>query len=294
MVKDKIIFVIGNGFDIDLGLNTSFKSFIDSNDFISIADIPIIVKIRENKDDALWCDIEGIIRKSLICNDSNNEDINYAWQAITRHWEHYIQDATRKEIITINEKSCAYMILKQMSPLITWYSFNYTSPFYLTNLGNIEPIYVHNKFLPIECTNGIHILIKEAIIGVDSNLPDNILNNNKISHIIKRNNPFYKETYITNKLVEAEYVIVFGHSLGITDSGYFKPLFKDILNSRVKSKYIYIITYDNNSLNDIKLHLKEYDIDYNELCKKSYLKTVFTSEGANNTEFKEVLELLKS
>lgn len=294
MVKDKIIFVIGNGFDIDLGLNTSFKSFIDSNDFISIADIPIIVKIRENKDDALWCDIEGIIRKSLICNDSNNEDINYAWQAITRHWEHYIQDATRKEIITINEKSCAYMILKQMSPLITWYSFNYTSPFYLTNLGNIEPIYVHNKFLPIECTNSIHILIKEAIIGVDSNLPDNILNNNKISHIIKRNNPFYKETYITNKLIEAEYVIVFGHSLGITDSDYFKPLFKDVLNSRVKSKYIYIITYDNNSLNDIKLHLKEYDIDYNELCKKSFLKTVFTSEGANNTEFKEVLELLKS
>lgn len=294
MVKDKIVFVTGNGFDIDLGLNTSFKSFIDSNDFVSLADIPLIVKIRENKDDALWCDIEGVIRKSLICNDSNNEDINYAWQAITRHWEHYIQDATRKERITINEKSCAYMILKQMSSLITWYSFNYTSPFYLTNLGNREPIYVHNKFLPVECTNGVHILIKEAIIGVDSNLPDSILSNNEVSHIIKKNNRFYKETYITNKLVESECIILFGHSLGITDSDYFKPFFRSIVDSTMKSKYIYIITYDNNSLEDIKLHLKEYDIDYNELYRKSYLKTVFTSERANNTDFKEVLELLKT
>ena len=215
MIKDEIILVIGNGFDLDLGLKTSFKNFINSYDFVSIADIPLVVRIRENKDDALWCDIEGVIRKSLLCND-DKEDINNAWLAITRHWEHFIQDTTKKERISIKENSCAYMILKQMSPLTTWYSFNYTSPYYLTNLGNIEPIYVHNKFLPIECTDGNHLLIKEAIIGIDSNLPDNILNNNKISHIIKRNNPFYKETYITNKLVEAEYIIIFGHSLGIT------------------------------------------------------------------------------
>ena len=113
--------------------------------------------------------------------------------------------------------------------------------------------------------NHVHILIKEAIIGVDSNLPDSILSNNEVSHIIKKNNRFYKETYITNKLVESECIILFGHSLGITDSDYFKPFFRSIVDSTMKSKYIYIITYDNNSVEDIKLHLKEYDIDYNEI-----------------------------
>ena len=54
--------VLGNGFDIDLGLNTTFKAFRESFEFRSIADIPLIKKIRDNQ----WNDIEGKLREELI------------------------------------------------------------------------------------------------------------------------------------------------------------------------------------------------------------------------------------
>lgn len=42
----KNLFILGNGFDIDLGLNTTFKAFRESFEFQSIADIPLIKKSR--------------------------------------------------------------------------------------------------------------------------------------------------------------------------------------------------------------------------------------------------------
>ena len=54
--------VLGNGFDIDLGLNTTFKAFRESFEFRSIADIPLIKKIRDNQ----WNDIEGKLREELM------------------------------------------------------------------------------------------------------------------------------------------------------------------------------------------------------------------------------------
>lgn len=38
------VIVLGNGFDIDLGLKNTFKAFIESFEFRSIADIPLIKK----------------------------------------------------------------------------------------------------------------------------------------------------------------------------------------------------------------------------------------------------------
>ena len=39
--------ILGNGFDIDLGLKTSFKRFVESFEFLSIPDTPLIKKIKE-------------------------------------------------------------------------------------------------------------------------------------------------------------------------------------------------------------------------------------------------------
>lgn len=36
----KFILILGNGFDLDLGLKSSFSSFINSYEFKTIADIP--------------------------------------------------------------------------------------------------------------------------------------------------------------------------------------------------------------------------------------------------------------
>ena len=43
------VIVLGNGLNIDLGLKTTFKAFRESFEFRSIADIPLIKKIRDNQ-----------------------------------------------------------------------------------------------------------------------------------------------------------------------------------------------------------------------------------------------------
>lgn len=40
------VIVLGNGFDIDLGLKNTFKAFRESFEFRSIADIPLIKNKR--------------------------------------------------------------------------------------------------------------------------------------------------------------------------------------------------------------------------------------------------------
>ena len=57
--------VLGNGFDIDLGLKTSFKRFVESFEFLSIPDIPLIKKIKERSVEN-WYDLEGLLRNELI------------------------------------------------------------------------------------------------------------------------------------------------------------------------------------------------------------------------------------
>lgn len=49
------LMVLENGFDIDLGLNTTFKAFRESFEFRSIADIQLIKKIRDNQWNSCRC-----------------------------------------------------------------------------------------------------------------------------------------------------------------------------------------------------------------------------------------------
>ena len=61
----KNLIILGNGFDIDLGLNTSFKAFVESIDFLSIPDLPLIKKIKEKEMDN-WYDLERQLRNELV------------------------------------------------------------------------------------------------------------------------------------------------------------------------------------------------------------------------------------
>ena len=56
------LIVLGNEFDLDLGLNTSFKSFCESTYFRCLPNISFIKDLRTNN----WSDVEGCIRKHLV------------------------------------------------------------------------------------------------------------------------------------------------------------------------------------------------------------------------------------
>ena len=97
---DSTIVILGNGFDIDLGLKTKFADFIGSSHFSKYAFTPLMNQILCLHDkDARWCDIEQVLRDKFISYQNNPskevyDDINYSWQLINKAWGIYLPEIT--------------------------------------------------------------------------------------------------------------------------------------------------------------------------------------------------------
>lgn len=296
------LIILGNGFDIDLGLRTTFKAFRESFEFRSIADIPLIKEIRDNQ----WNDIEGKLREELIeysknPNDEWAESINHAWLMITRHWGIYLPQLTDLDKIEVNKNSCAYNLLiadqKQDS---TWYTFNYTNPWYLCQLPEgTKPVFIHNETVPLDWAkhHGLCYYIPMSLIfGVDSKMPSCITKNEQLSHIIKVNNPNFNtknKENLQKDLKTAQNVVFFGQSFGITDSDYFKPYLNSVINGETDNKNMFIVTYNNSSLNGIINNMSEYGINFVDIkTSKVNINIVFTERGITSYEFQMMIKEL--
>ena len=274
----KNLFILGNGFDIDLGLNTTFKAFRESFEFQSIADIPLIKKIKDYQ----WNDIEGKLREELIAYSKNPSEeyaksINDAWLMLTKHWGIYLPELTDLDKININKESCAYQLLMADEGHDShWYTFNYTNPWYLCNLQDkTNLVFMHNQNTPLDWAihhRLCHFTPTNLIFGVDSSVPSCIKNNEILSHIIKINNPHFnmeRKHNLHQALNEVNNVIIFGQSFGITDSDYFKPYFEAIIDKNIQRQNLYFVTYNKASQNNIIQNMKQYGINFDHILKSN-------------------------
>ena len=130
-------------------------------------------------------------------------------------------------------------------------------------------------------------------------VPPCISSSTHLSHIIKTKNPYFpkgmKEN-VVERLFTADNVVIFGQSLGITDSDYFKPYLTSVINGETDNKNIFIVTYNNSSLNGIKNNMSEYDINFDDITKsKVNINIVFTERGITSYEFQMMItELYKN
>ena len=296
------LIILGNGFDIDLGLKTTFKAFRESFEFRSIADIPLIKKIRDNQ----WNDIEGKLREELIeysknPNDEWAESINHAWLMITRHWGIYLPQLTDLDKIEVTKNSCAYnLLIADQEQDSTWYTFNYTNPWYLCQLPEgTKPVFIHNETVPLDWAkhHGLCYFIPMSLIfGVDSKMPSCITKNKQLSHIIKVNNPYFNtknKENLQKDLKAAQNVVFFGQSFGITDSDYFKPYLISVINGETNNKNIFIVTYNISSLKGIISNMSEYGVNFDDLKKsKVNINTIYTERGITSYEFQMMIKEL--
>ena len=298
------LIVLGNGFDIDLGLKTTFKAFRESFEFCSIADIPLIKKIRDNQ----WNDIEGTLREELIeysknPNDEWADSINHAWLMITKRWGVYLPQLTDLDKIEINKNSCAYnLLIADQEHGSTWYTFNYTNPWYLCQLSKeSQPVFIHNETVPLDWAkqHGLcHYIPMNLIFGVDSMMPSCIAENKKLSHIIKANNPYFDTRNKENLFIDlqsTQKAVFFGQSFGITDSDYFRPYLNSVINGETNNRNIFIVTSDQCSLKGIIDNMSKYDINFENLKKsKVNINIVFTKGGVASDGFQPMItELYK-
>ena len=277
----KTLVILGNGFDLDLGWKTSYSDFYKEKQH-KFESFKGMSYVHEMITEGHWYNLEGYLRDCMGEVPSEKiEELNYFWIFCRNTIGDYL---SQHNIYTTITDSCAYRLLSEISSS-NIVSFNYTNPFDIIGLNKHDILYVHG------CLKD-RLTGAEIKLGVDSDIrSQNELASvqDKLKCIIKihENHNIDKFHTLTKN---ADNIIIYGHSLGITDSDYFKPILKSIIENRVVNKTIYIVTYNEASLQCIKDNILEYGISYSDLLLSNVnLQTIFTSKGKNDLDFCNML-----
>lgn len=282
MKKKNILLIIGNGFDLELSLRTSYKNFIESDiyDYYSKRiseslgiqktfdirydiDINIFKYFKNILSIQNWIDLEMEIGKLA---SRNMEILNRK----TGHYEKYLaissdfmmssfnalRDCLNDYILNLgvpNNRPNNYA-LQLMSILgtnkyenVQIVTFNYTDLKETTRFDIQVPVYhIHGKVSKGSNAN--------LILGIQ----DSVEVDKSFSYVIKSHSPYYHSSHIIDLLENADEVIFFGHSLGETDYPYFSDFFQMQCRkiSPENRKKIRIFTYNEKSRLDILFQLR--------------------------------------
>lgn len=273
----KTLIVLGNGFDLDLGWKTSYSDFYKAKQrkFESLNGMSYVHKMIT---EGYWYNLEGYLRDCMReVHSEKVEELNYFWILCRNTIGDYL---SQNNIYTTRIDSCAYRLLSEISSSDI-VSFNYTNPFDIIGLNNRDILYVHG------CLKD-RLTGAEIKLGVDSAIQSQnklTTSEDKLKCIIKTEENHSIDNFLTLSKI-ADNIIIYGHSLGITDSDYFKPILRGIIENRVVNKTIYIVTYNEASLQCIKDNMLEYGISYSDLLLSNVnIQTIFTRRGKDDIDF---------
>lgn len=285
----KHIYVIGNGFDIDLGWHTSYKEFYDTKltgwkvHFRPNDDcLPkyLLAHAGEN-----WYDLEHTLYDYCLSKSKGNLDKDSMgrdyqdYLTIKRQLVNFVKERSDKPV---NEESKAYSILNayideisrmgnapDMKPELI--SFNYTPLWKVAKQINSKVNFtynaIHGTIEKDNCIFGFHddMNIKGDYRDMQKSLDDN-----------------YDPGRIMPLLMDARSITFFGLSMGYIDAVYFKPVLEKISQpgdfKTRKSMDIEFITLNNKSKRDIKKNLQDIGIDFQALSTNNRVKFTLTSE----------------
>jgi hypothetical protein len=256
------IIIIGNGFDLNLGLKTSYKDFIESNYFNLLLekDNSLARHLSDKTQFNNWIDVENEITEYSTRVKDNNLIVKNNFIALKISLTSYLKGAQNKEI---NQNSIAFeMIKNEIGTTDKIFNFNYTNSIFqiakILNITNIESkhSYVHGSVDNLD-----------IILGVEDKAK---INTNHI-FLKKSYNINFGESCISKYLNDENDLILFGHSLGISDSSYFEDYINSLTSEyhRPKLKFYYF-----------------GETGYDELMKTIDIYTrSYTTEFIHNNEF---------
>lgn len=252
MSNSKKVFIIGNGFDLDLGWNTRYSDFAKSQywphkDFIYPSDLQR--SLQEKAEFEKWFDLEQAL-SDYASIPSNNllfpagregenpylQEDKHFFETMSASLMQYLQNEQTTN--PIKKDSIAIKVLKAIinnGYFTSIYSFNYTDLNIIATKAGIPPIqyeHVHGN-----------LKNRSIILGVE----DNVELKNGYSFLYKTFNRHYESHPIQYDLLDADEVVFFGHSLGINDYHYFQRFFQQQCDEHLErkdGKDITIITYN--------------------------------------------------
>lgn len=303
------VFVIGNGFDLDLGIKTKYSDFANSS-YWPITDSNLnsnglnnyLYKYKNNLADIEkinWFDLEKTLLDYAISINSDTLDFGFVEQDrkcfldLESKFSDYLkyEQANFKNEILSRTSVEVLKLIRKNGFFSKVYSFNYT------DFSSLSQRYA--KYTPQNLLNIHGSLANDSIIlGIN----DKIKIPQCYRFLIKSRSEFYQSNNLVEDLLTADECVFFGLSFGIIDSIYFERFFKDVVDnskgsSSTKKKNITIFTYDEDSRISIMDNLTDMDISISELyaCSNfSIIKTKNISAQYENDKFNAFKDRLEA
>jgi len=279
--------ILGNGFDMDLGWKTSYRDIfthpILTNPLFRYSGSSYVKNLVDGEN---WSDFEEYLRECVEKLDNTRiKELNFFWILCRNNILNYFNYSSNQEYIyQTNKSSCAYHFITHVVNNHV-FSFNYTNPFKKLGLIDLTIDFIHGKLEG--AFNG-----SEIKVGIDNGVVNPLVRDEMIAPLVKSagGDVVYR---MLLAIKEADAIIIYGHSLGITDSDYFKPIFEFMIDGTIGNKDVYIVTRDAGCIPMIAEHMADYGINYDKLLlSNNSFHHVFTCEGADSKEFKEMMKLL--
>lgn len=294
--------VIGNGFDLNLGLRTTYKDFVNSRIFKRVYVKRLQEKCKgDNPQPSLidylygkkflekWYDIESALleyvsRKPDGSFVNNVEEDKKDYERVCESLVEYLASLFKvKDQIGLANKmgksAAGQLLLKMNSYNSILYSFNYTpidliiGAIYVPKDLNAKR--VHGEIKKETIFEG-NLHNNSIILGIETNDINSIAPG--YSFLLKSNNPSYKSTNIASDLLDSKKVIFFGHSLNQMDFGYFEGYFRTLASNTDRNRMLTIITKDESSRITILDNIRKMGISVRDIFAHTNIQFVLTDK----------------
>ena len=279
-----VTLIIGNGFDLDLGLKSSYKNFAASKEWKDLMHRyeSFLMNETEQKKSLLWqinsastasqwFDIEEEIHKFVKDHpDLTEEDIRHIkseFEGIKKALYKYIKGCTSE--FQVEGKEVSNWLLFTLKDYdchcnVEIFSFNYTDP---------DDLF---KSSIVIGANHIHGSIEDDDIVLGCDIQEGEKVNRDLSFLYKYN-MLKKANHLVRSMIRADEVIIFGHSINEMDFCYFREYLKVASSSSQQMRYLTIFTYDEQSERTIKDNMRNHGISvsdlYNNLEEFTFIHT---------------------
>lgn len=309
------IFIIGNGFDLDLGLPTRFSNFANSTFWPTakkkdkpqelpnrtargsfMAMLPLHQNtllehyLEDKRDKESWFDLEGYLLDYASPNISKqivdpNQELESEIQENIAYYNK-VQESLYNYILEVqsnNPIDTNSIAGKVLHAVVENGFFNHICSFNYTDLNLIANQLGISKEINYYHIHG-SVADNSIIIGVDET---KLRKGYECFH--KSSSKHYASHNLYTELDKANEIVFFGLSFGKIDYSYFDHLFKIIASeeriSEARKKYITIFTKDDNSRQGIISNLREMDINMQRLYAQSHFQIICTEDGLDSCEF---------
>lgn len=281
----KVVVVIGNGFDLDLGLRTKYSQFVDSEFFVPLIspenpvyDIcydldsrlhlmvlennKLALYIKELQEHNLWVDLEKAIKDYCLYHKSerNSQQIKKEIYGVRYFLYKYIQNTDTELKHNQNlQKSIAYTVisaLKSNNADFNIWNFNYTNTCetIMRMVGfdgqdiNQHLYYIHGSISQSQIQESINI-----VLGTRYNADVHKICPSAIKSVSADKKYADQAQRLRSQLMETENLLIFGHAVGDSDTQYFE----DVLQKSSKLKRVLVINYKDEDIENVRINLDD-------------------------------------